>query len=459
MPDLLSLLSLGSAGMAAQNAGVSIATNNVANANTQGYSRQRVDLESLLGAPLVGGVRSGAPDRLQDNLLAGRIRNAAGSLAGSRAFSQAMLDLEQRVSGGAATIHDQLGTLFGKLGAVAATPTDATARTSAVASARELASGIRGRALELDAARGEANIKIREDAASATTLAKRLADSNAAVARTNDPVIRDERDRIAAQLSELVGGAARIDGDGKMRFVLDGGGVLVDGDQAAQLAVTPGTTSPVSGQPDLQVELVSGSVRRDVTQSLGGGRLGANLAARDGAIATARSELDQLAFDVTTSFNAVHTANAGLDGVTGRAMFAPLAGVAGAASAIAIDATLDADPSVLATAAPGAGPGDNRGALALFGLASQPVATGGKTLTGSALDLVSRIGSQAAEATASVTRDELVGEHLAGLRDSLAGVDIQEELTNLARFEHASSAMTRFVSTIDNLLGDLIDRL
>ena len=43
--------------------------------------------------------------------------------------------------------------------------------------------------------------------------------------------------------------------------------------------------------------------------------------------------------------------------------------------------------------------------------------------------------------------------------DSLAGVDIQEELTNLARFEHASSAMTKLVSTIHDLLGDLIDRL
>ena len=454
MSNLLSLLSLGSAGMTAQNTGVSIATNNVANANTEGYSRQRVDLESLLGAPLVGGVRSGSPDRLQDNLLSGRIRNAAGSLAGSRAFSQAVLDLEQRISGGGASIHDQLGTLFGKLNAVSASPTDSTARTAAVASARDLATGIRNRSTDLEAARGEANLRIREDAGTATALAKRLADTNATVARTNDPVARDERDRIAAQLSELVGGSARIDGDGKMRFVLDGGAVLVDGDQAAQLATTPGTTSP-----DLQVELVSGSVRRDVTQAIGGGRLGANLSARDGAIATARTELDQLAFDITNSFNTVHTANAGLDGITGRTMFAPLAGVAGAASTISIEAALDADPKLLATASPGAGPGDNRGALALFALASAPTATGGKTLTGSALDLVTKIGSQAAEAAAGVTRDELIGEHLAGLRDSLAGVDIQEELTNLARFEHASSAMTRFVSTIDNLLGDLIDRL
>lgn len=83
----------------------------------------------------------------------------------------------------------------------------------------------------------------------------------------------------------------------------------------------------------------------------------------------------------------------------------------------------------------------------------------GSPLADRAIDLVSAIGSRAASAQSAVTRDSLVAEHLAGLRDSLAGVDIQEELANLARFEHASSAMTKFVSTIDSMLGDLIDRL
>jgi flagellar hook-associated protein 1 len=90
MSDLMSLLHLGAAGLAAQNAGVSIATNNVANVNTRGYSRQRVDLESLLGAPLVGGVRSGDPQRMADRLLAGRMHTAAGSLAMSQAFADAL---------------------------------------------------------------------------------------------------------------------------------------------------------------------------------------------------------------------------------------------------------------------------------------------------------------------------------------------------------------------------------
>ncbi|NVB79233.1 MAG: hypothetical protein HOV81_12600, partial [Kofleriaceae bacterium] len=77
----------------------------------------------------------------------------------------------------------------------------------------------------------------------------------------------------------------------------------------------------------------------------------------------------------------------------------------------------------------------------------------------SALELVGNVASAAASATDDVKRDKLVADNLAGLRDSLAGVDIEEEMTNLARFEHASSAMTKFVSTINEMLGDLIDRL
>lgn len=454
MSDLMSLLSLGSAGITAQNTGIAIATNNVANANTEGYSRQRVDLESLLASPLVGGVRSGDPDRLQNSLLAARIRTSAGSLSMSRAFSAAVLDVEQRLTGSGPSIHEQLGALFSRIDEVSASPTDATARTATVTAADDLATGIRHRAGELEAARAEANLRIGDSAGTATELARRLADANTAISKSNDPVTRDERDRIANKLSELVGGSARIDRDGQMRFVLDSGGVLVDGGHAAALATT---TDPVTR--DAKVELVDGNVRRDVTGGIGGGSIGADLKVRDVTIAKASAELDQLAFDVAGSFNAVHTANAGLDGVSGRTMFVPPTGVAGAARALALDPALAADPTRLATAAAGGGPGDNTGALALFALANAGVAAGGKTLTGAAIELASGIGAEAANATSAITRDELVSDHLAGLRDSLAGVDIQEELTNLARFEHASSAMTRFISTIDNLLGDLIDRL
>jgi len=454
MSDLLSLLSLGSAGIQAQNTGISIATNNAANVNTAGYSRQRTDLQALLGAPLVGGVRAGSPDRLQDYLLSGRIRTAGGALSMSTAFYEAVTDIEARLASSGEMMHEQLGTLSSKFAALSADPIDGASRDAVVTAARDLIAGIRRRSAELDRALSESTERIRQRAEEASLVAARLAESNLEVARTGDPTMKDERDRLANQLADLVGGSTRIDPDGNMRFILDGGAVLVDGKQAAKLEASP---DPATG--DTKVAVVAGTIRRDVTDSIRGGSIGADLAVNRGPIADARKDLDQLAFDIGSAYNAVHTANAGLDGVSGRPMFTPLAQVTGAAQTLDLDPALVADPSLLAAGAPGGRPGDNTGALALQGVATSPVAANGKSLINSALDLVSKVVVRASEAKAEVGRDQIVSDHLASLRDSLAGVDLQEELTNLARFEHASSAMTRFVSTVDGLLGDLIDRL
>lgn len=455
MSDLLSLLSLGSSALAAQNTGVAVATNNVANVNTPGYSRQRADLESLEAAPLVGGVRADAPQRLADDLLSGQIQTAAGSLAMSQAFADALSELETGLAGNGATIDEQIGALFSKFSAASASPTDSASRQAVVAAARDLVAGIQRRAAEVANARKEADARIRDGANSATALAKQLADANKAVARSSDPAARDHRDLVAKQLGQLVGGHARVDKDGQMRYVLDGGAVLVDGVHAAALATAP---DPTSGA--VRLSIVSGNTSRDVTGSLAGGSIGANLKLRDQTIAQVSGQLDQLAVDLSGNFNAIHGANAGLDGVTGRMMFAPLTQVAGAASALALDPALSADPSRLALAAPGAGPGDNTGALSMLALARQNVAAGGtRTLGDAAIDIVSGVAQTAAQAKGDATRDGLVADHLASLRDSLSGVDTQEELTNLARFENASNAMAKFVTSIDGMLGSLIEQL
>ncbi|MFN0249707.1 MAG: flagellar hook-associated protein FlgK [Kofleriaceae bacterium] len=453
MSDLFSLLSLGSAGIAAQNTGISVASNNVANANTEGYSRQRVDLEALRGSPLVGGVRSGSPDRLADSLLGGRIRLASSSLAMSQTSAMATGDLESRINTGTSLGQD-LAEMFASFGQAAATPTDPISRTAVVESMQQLVEGIRRRAAELAQMREEFNQSIREKLEKATELAERLAHGNLAVAKTNDPAMKDQRDLVAKQLSELVGGTARIDADGQMRFVLEGGAVLVDGKRAAKLEAG---TDPVTG--DTTIAVVDGTSKRDVSTSITGGSTGALIGVRDGALTQAQTDLDQFAFDLATTSNATHRAYAGLDGVSGRTVFTQPTGVAGAAAAFEVDPGIEADPSTLAFAVIGAGQGSNAGALELFGNATKKLATGGKTLGEAALDFTSRVGRAAAHANADVTRDELVSEHLATLQDSLSGVDLQEEMTNLSRFEHASSAMTKFVTTIDSLLGDLIDRL
>jgi len=445
MSDLLSLLSLGSSGIAAHNSGIGAAANNVANANTAGYSRQRVDLRAMLGAPQYGGVRSNGAERYESSLLASRMRVAAGSLGMARTFSTAVADFET-VFTADNTIDERLATFYASTAKAAASPTDPDARADVIANASALAGGIRDRAAQTTTARTEADLRIRDNATRATALAKQLAAANSTVAKTSDPVARDHRDQLAGQLAELVGGTARVDADGQMRFVLDGGAVLVDGTRAAALEAT--TVSPSSLA---KLEVVDGGNRRDVTDAIGLGAIGGDLQLRDRTLARVATQLDQLAFDVATRVNGIHTANAALDGSTGHAMFSPITAVAGAATSIQIDPGLDA--STLALAAPGAGPGDNAGARALFELSTT------STLGDDALAIVAELARDGANAKGDVARDEIIATHLDDLRDSLAGVDVQEELANLARFENTSAALTKFVTTIDDMLSTLINQL
>src|SRR5258706_1401417 len=78
MSGLLGLLGLGAGAISAQNAGVAVSGRNTANVNTEGYSQERIDFESLRGVPSVGGVLAGDPQRYADDLLAGRERMSDG---------------------------------------------------------------------------------------------------------------------------------------------------------------------------------------------------------------------------------------------------------------------------------------------------------------------------------------------------------------------------------------------
>src|ERR1700709_1931326 len=134
MSDLMSLLSMGSAGLAAQNNGVAVASNNAANANTEGYSRQTLVYNSLV----YGGVTTDAPTRYASALLAGRMRASTGDLAGSNASQAAISDLEDTLTSGT-SVDTSLASLFSKISQASASPTDPALRDGVVQSVRDLA--------------------------------------------------------------------------------------------------------------------------------------------------------------------------------------------------------------------------------------------------------------------------------------------------------------------------------
>lgn len=456
MSSLFGLLDLGSAALQAHNAGIAVASNNVANASTPGYSRQRIDLRSQLASPLVGGVRAGGVERMASGLLAQRMRQNAAAAGTAHAFTSGLLELEQGMSAQGASVSSQTGALFGALGHVSAAPLDTNLRNAAVAAAEDLAQGIRRQAQAAEDSREQANLRIREQVQEANRYIQEIALANRAAAQDADPVALDRRDMAAQKLAELTGAQSRVDADGHMRVTLANGESLVDGTRGAQLTATP---DAALGGMD-RISVVDGTHTRDVTTAIDSGLMGGDLRMRDQQATGTMARLDQLAFDLATEFNAVHRSGAGLDGVSGRDMFTAPTQVAGAAAAFAVDPALVADSTLLATAAAGAGPGDNQGVTALVALGDQTTAGGGRrTFLDEAIDITAQVGRTAAAAGGELELFNAEADHLAGLRDSESGVSLQEETMRLSQFQHASEAQVRFLSTIDELLGTMIESL
>jgi flagellar hook-associated protein 1 FlgK len=231
--------------------------------------------------------------------------------------------------------------------------------------------------------------------------------------------------------------------------------VLVDGARAAHFETTPDAT--LGGH--VRLDVVDGVHRRDVT-ALAGGKLGGEIAFRDGAAAQAAADLDQLAFDLASRLNTTHRAGAALDGSTGRDLFVQPAAPAGAAAAMALDPAVSADPRLLAVAATGAGPSDNRNGLALAALGNQLLAGGGtRSFTDEAIHSLGALGLAARQAKGDADVEQARGDALAALRDGLSGVSLEDEMVRLSQFQHAAEAATRFVSTVDNMLNDMIKNL
>ena len=456
MPGLYGLLDLGAAALMAQNAGVATTGRNLANVNTEGYSRERVDLQALQASPMVGGVRAIGPRRVEDMILGSRERLSASAHGRASASAAALGDLEVKMNAGGQDLVTAVAALFGGIMELAAVPTDDSRRGAVVASAESMADAFRRTARDVAQASEDTDARIKAPAEEVSRLSAQVASANTKLVTDPDPVIADQRDLAAARIAEITGGTARLDPDGQMRVVVAGGEVLVDGGRAAQLKATP--DAALGGK--LRLDVVDGSHVADVTSRLDGGKLAGEVDFRDNQLVEVADRVDQLAYDMATQMNLAHRANAGMDGASGRDFFVQPTQVAGAAAAMAVDPGIAADPSLLAGAAVGAGVGDNTGFLALADMVDQPLAGGGSRSFGDeAIAVFSDLGSEVRKAEGSAELEGARRDVLSAARDSLSGVSAEEEMSRLSQFQRASEAAANFLQTVDDLLGHQIERL
>jgi len=211
-----------------------------------------------------------------------------------------------------------------------------------------------------------------------------------------------------------------------------------------------------------------GSAEIRIERHIQNGFIEGLLTSRDDIIVGMLDFLDNFARIFSDRFNAVHASGHGVganSGLTGVNLFVPLDTTAGAASALSVNPALLKDSSLLAAAA-GDGTGHSNGsgdgtiALELLGLFEKAIFNNGSaTIDDHYLSFVSSLGAQSRQAAVMNENQTTLLGQIQTQRQSISGVNIDEEMMDLVQFQQSYKAIARYVTVLDELLDTVISRM
>lgn len=447
--SLFSLLSIARDGIVASTGAMNVAAQNVAGASTPGYVRRA----PVLAQRPSGGVELAGMARSFDRFSYGRLLDQESRLAAAGSRAAVVADLEALLVPATDTLADRANALLDSFHELALHPSDLAVRTAVLSRASFLANGFSEAADGLASFKSELFTQAKEVATGVSSRLARLGDLDtgilAAEGRGDDASsLRDARDQIAREVSEQVGARVIEGPDG--RITLFGpGGVLYEGGLAASLDVAQDPSGT------MVIRSTRNGVTADITASVDSGALGGIREVRDADIPAAARMLDDFARDLASALNAVHEAGFGLDGVTGRPLFAPPPAT-GAAHAMTVDPSLLGHPERLAAAASSAElPGGNTVAAALANGASLALGAGG-TLAERYGEIANMLGVARNDADAEQRMREDTVATASALRESASGVSTDEEMIRLQQFQRSFEAASKVLATVNDLFDTLM---
>jgi flagellar hook-associated protein 1 FlgK len=463
MLGLFNTLNLGARALQANQLGVEVTGQNLANSSNPAYSRQRVVLTTSLPTPTVfgmqgTGVQVSSIQQVRDFMLDGQIRDESSS-SGYWNAQQNSLENAQTQLGeflnlnatGSATdsqgLSDQLNNLFNSFQSLATDPTSIAQRQNVVNEAQSLASGLNQASKQLSSLNSSLNTSITNNVTAANQLLSQIADLNSQIAKAtatggtaND--LNDTREQDLENLANLVNIKTTTNADGTVDVSV-GGAQLISGTKTLDTL-----QAYDSGGGQLLVRTATGGTPLTLT----GGSIQGTIDARDGALKTLRSGLDTLASSLITQVNGIYSTGYDLNGNTGQALFTGTD-----AGTIGVNAALQTDPSQVQAAGVPNATGDNAVALQLAQLGQQSVAgLGNQTFSGAFASQVGSFGFSLSNANAQAGNQSSVNSMLANQRDSVSGVSIEEEVANLITFQQAYSASSKIITTVDQMLQTVV---
>ena len=204
------------------------------------------------------------------------------------------------------------------------------------------------------------------------------------------------------------------------------------------------------------------TVRHHIT----GGAIKGALEARDDIILEFLDVFDEMAYTLASEMNAVHYAGHGTGenaSVTGTAYFTPIGSLYGASRNLSINRAIDEDRSLIAAGSGDGngytmGEGDGSNALAMAQLKQTKVLQNGSSDFNTFYEaFIANLGSQGQRAQTMLKNQNTLLNQIDNQRQSVMGVNIDEEMMDIIKFQQAFNAISRYITTIDEMLDRIIN--
>jgi flagellar hook-associated protein 1 FlgK len=467
MPSLEGLLSIARTAIVSQRAAMNVAGHNIANAETTGYTRQRVQLtpttpESSALGMFGTGVAVTTVLRLRDALLDQQVRQQAAPAAGFSTRSTLLGTIEgvfgEPSPNGLASSLDAFWNSWSDL---ASDPSNRTAKIVVQQSGAAVAATFNRYATQLADLDTSTRAGIAGTIGTVNRLASQIAAVNAEILpaeaggnTAND--LRDARDRLIDTLSQLIPVRVVERANGSNQVMI-GGMPLVDGSSAKSLTLGSGVPLTVTLTGDA-----------DALRSLGG-TLGATLDVVNTDLASARAALDALASSLIGEVNALHAAgwsppsggagnwNPAAPPTGSGILFFDATPANATARNIRLSATVAASAAAVAAGSMLNAAGDNSVALGLAALRDFAATAPGASFGAGYRSLVALVASGKAAAADSADVYNTLAQQATERRQAAGGVSIDEELVSLMSHQQAYAAAAKIVQAVDEMMQTLLD--
>jgi flagellar hook-associated protein 1 len=448
MSSITSILSSATQSLLAETGALQVTSNNIANANTPGYSRQIPIFQEAAptndGNFSIGnGVVLEGYQSVRDELVTSQIQQETQSQSSANAQLNTLQQIQPTFTTSTQDIGTEISALFTSLSGLSTNPTSSAERQGVLAAGNNLTGAFNAASNVLTAQQTALNSPVTQDVSQINQLTQQIAALNPQIAELtatgqDGGSLQDQQNQLVLKLSTLTNVSTTQTAQGET-LTTGNGTPLVVGSQSYALQTATGSDG---------MQHVLDQNGADITTAISSGDLGGMIQIRDKIIPGLLNQLDTLANQFGTAFNAAQAKGFDQNGVAGGNFFTLPATVAGSAGAISMAIT---SPTKIAASSDGTA-GSN-GNVANFSAVQTNVLHAGNTPGEAYADMVYQVGSLTSNANAESSATTASLLQLNDQLSSVSGVSVDQEAANLITFQTAYQAAARVISTMQAMFS------